>query len=80
MSLSSTSHETATTSPLPPNPKAGEHHWLEVRDSDGHSFGLVVAQWNPGAQRWSHSGMVGTGLYLSTEHWRYVARCPLPAI
>jgi hypothetical protein len=64
--------------PLPPNAKAAEHHWLEVLDIDGHSFGLVVAQWNPGAKRWSHSGMVGSGLYLETQYWRYVAPCPMP--
>lgn len=64
----------------PPNPKAAEHHWLEVFDSDGHSFGLVVAQWNPGAQKWSHSGYVGSGLYLDTRYWRYVAPCQMPEI
>lgn len=64
--------------PVPPRIKAPAHHWLEVFDSDGHSFGIVVAQWNPGAQRWSSSGNVGTGAYLHTEHWRYVAPCPMP--
>ncbi|WP_146039558.1 MULTISPECIES: hypothetical protein [unclassified Variovorax] len=58
--------------------KTAEHHWLEVKDMDGHSFGLVVAQWNPGARKWSHSGNVGTGLYLNSDYWRYVAPCPMP--
>ena len=60
--------------------KRAEHHWLEVLDSDGHSFGLIVLQWNPGAQRWSHSGMVGTGIYVDTSYYRYVAQCPMPDI
>lgn len=58
--------------------KAAEHHWLEVLDTDGHSFGLVVLQWNPGAKRWSHSGQVGTGRYVDTSYWRYVGPCPMP--
>lgn len=65
-------------SPAPPNIKMADHHWLEVMDSDGHSFGLVVAQWNPGAKRWSHSGNVATGMYLDTQLWRYVEPCPMP--
>jgi hypothetical protein len=66
--------------PKPPghHAKLGGHHWLEVFDTDGHSFGLVVLQWNPGAQRWSHSGNVGTGMYLDTRSWKYVADCPMP--
>lgn len=64
--------------PVPPNPKVADHHWLEEMDGDGHSFGLLVAQWNPGAKRWSHSGNVGSGVYLYTQHWRYVAPCPWP--
>lgn len=59
--------------------KAGNHHWLEVLNSDGHSFGLVVLQWNPGVQRWSHSGQMATGLYVETYHWRYVGLCPFPS-
>jgi hypothetical protein len=64
--------------PVPPNPKAAAHAWLEVRDCDGHSFGLVVAQWNPGARRWSHSGYVGSGCYLDTTYWRYAAPLAMP--
>lgn len=65
-------------SPVPKNIKQAEHCWLEVKDSDGHSFGPVVAQWNPKAQKWSHSGDVGTGRYLNTEFWEYIAPCPFP--
>lgn len=54
------------------------HHWLDDYDSDGHFFERVVLQWNPGAQRWSHSGMVGTGSYVNTSYWRYVGPCPIP--
>lgn len=64
--------------PIPPNTKTAEHHWLEVFDSDGHSFGLVVLQWNPGAKRWSHSGDIGTGIYVNTYGWKYIAKCPMP--
>ena len=60
--------------------KGADHHWLEVLDTDGHSFGLIVLQWNPGAQRWSHSGMVGTGIYVDTTCYRYVGLCPMPEL
>jgi hypothetical protein len=68
--------------PTPPNEylKRSDHHWLEVLDIDGHSSGLQVVQWNPSAQRWSHSGAYGTGLYLNTEYWKYVTYCPLPGV
>lgn len=56
------------------------HHWLEILDCDGHSFGICVLQWNPGARKWSHSGNVGTGMYVDTRYWRYVAECPLPPV
>lgn len=65
-------------SPSPPNPKRADHHWLEHRDMDGHTYGLVVLQWNPGAALWSHSGLIGSGIYVDTKHWLYVAPCPLP--
>ena len=76
------SHFRACVEPVPPNEylKRSEHHWLEKLDTDGHSFGLYVAQWNPGARRWSHSGAYGTGIYLNTECWQYVAHCPMPNI
>ena len=66
--------------PAPPGQhfKTAGHHWLEVKDSDGHSFGIVVMQWNPGAKRWSSSGNVGTGIYRDTSGWMYVGRCPEP--
>jgi hypothetical protein len=80
MSISTNRREDEVTGPFPPHPKAADHHWLEVFDMDGHSFGLVVAQWNPGARRWSHSGLVATGMYLETRHWRYVAPCPMPDV
>lgn len=71
--------------PFPNEPKPPEaqariagHHWLDDYDSDGHYFGRVVLQWNPGAQRWSHSGMVATGSYVDTAHWRYVCSCSIP--
>lgn len=54
------------------------HHWLDEYDMDGHFFGRIVLQWNPGAKRWSHSGMVATGSYVDTTYWRYVAPCPIP--
>lgn len=74
------SHLRKPVEPVPPNEylKRSDHHWLEVLDIDGHSFGLQVVQWNPGARRWTHSGNFGTGIYLNTECWRYVAHCPLP--
>jgi hypothetical protein len=65
-------------SPIPPHPKAANHHWLQQVDFDGNLGETVVLQWNPGAQRWSHSGNVGTGIYINTEGWRYVAPCPMP--
>jgi hypothetical protein len=66
--------------PFPPGHhiRLADHHWLERCDCDGHSFGLVVLQWNPGAKRWSHSGYVGTGFYVDTTYWKYIAICPLP--
>lgn len=64
--------------PVPPNLKSGDHHWLEKYDSDGHSGGLVVLQWNPGAKLWSHSGNMGTGIYVDVQGWKYITLCPLP--
>lgn len=64
--------------PVPPNPKQAAHHWLEQRDCDGHAYGLVVLQWNPVAALWIHSGLIGSGTYVDTKHWLYVAPCPLP--
>ncbi len=66
--------------PTPPTNalRTAGHHWLDDYDSDGHYFGCVVLQWNPGAMRWSHSGNVGAGLYVDTAYWRYVAPCSIP--
>jgi hypothetical protein len=66
--------------PVPPSKflKMGAHHWLEVIDCDGHSFGLVVAQWAPSAKKWCHSGNLGSGMYLNTMYWRYHSHCPMP--
>ncbi len=68
--------------PQPPKThlRSAGHHWLKVFDINGHNFGIVVAQWNPGVQRWSHSGDVGTGRYLETGYWQYLAPCPMPEI
>lgn len=73
-------NENLSVEPQPPAKymRRGDHHWLEVLDFDGRAQGLVVAQWNPGAQKWSHSGYVGSGIYLDTRGWRYVAHCPMP--
>lgn len=65
--------------PVPPkNQRSAGHHWLEKRDIDGHTFGLVVLQWCPGAKRWSHSGHVGSDIYVDTSYWLYEAPCPMP--
>lgn len=66
--------------PQPPGNeiKLANHHWLDHYDSDGHYFGRIVLQWNPGAKRWSHSGNVGTSMYVSTRHWKYVCTCSIP--
>ncbi len=66
--------------PVPPGWQArtAGHHWLEKLDSDGHSSGVIVLQWNPSARRWSFSGNVGTGMYVNTKGWKYVERCPVP--
>ena len=68
--------------PMPPlaHRKLAGHHWLEVTDSDGHTFGTIVAQWNPGAQRWSNSGLVATGCFIDTRYYRYGTDCPLPDV
>jgi len=68
------------TEPIPPMTylKRADHHWLEKIDYDGSPCGLIVLQWNPIARRWSHSDHVGTGLYVNTVGWKYIAHCPLP--
>lgn len=66
--------------PMPPKKfiRGADHHWMEKRDCDGHIWGLVVLQWNPGAKRWSHSSYVGTGFYVDTKYWLYHSHCPIP--
>ncbi len=68
--------------PFPPNQylKTADHHWLEVRTPDGNTYGLVVLQWNPGVQKWSHSGDYATGYYIDATSYRYIAHCPLPVL
>lgn len=67
--------------PKPPihHIKNAEHHWLDIFDCDGHYFGRVILQWNPGIQLWSHSGNVGTGMYVPVnEYWKYVCYQSMP--
>lgn len=54
------------------------HHWLLVRDYDGHEFGYVVLQWQPGARRWCHSQQYARGEAINVDHYEYVGPCPLP--
>lgn len=54
------------------------HHWLLVRDSDGHVFGYISLQWQPGARRWCHSHQYATGRNYDVEGYEYVAPCPIP--
>lgn len=71
--------EQVKVEPIPPKgQKLGGHHWLQEVDFDGRVMDTVVLQWNPGAQRWSHSGHVGTGVYVDTKGWKYLAPCPMP--
>lgn len=57
-------------------------HWLEVRDYDGHSFGLIALQWNPGSQTWTHSQGHDThgGKAIDTTYYKYVAPIPMPEL
>ena len=70
------------TEPKPPSKylRTAEHHWLDIFDGDGHFFGMVVLQWAPGAQRWCHSGNVGTGMFVPTQNWRYKTHCQMPEL
>lgn len=72
--------EVAKVEVVPPGHHArlGGHHWLQEVDFDGRVMDTVVLQWNPGVQRWSHSGNVGTGMYVDTKGWKYLAICPMP--
>lgn len=66
--------------PVPPAKyyRGADHHWIQKFDCDGHQGDCVCLQWNPSAKRWSHSGYVGSGIYVETKGWKYVAHCPMP--
>lgn len=66
--------------PVPPvkYARGADHHWIQKIDYDGHVGDTVCLQWNPGAKRWSHSGYVGSGIYVEAKGWKYVAHCPIP--
>ena len=55
------------------------HHWLRLRGSEIPTE-LMVAQWNPGSQTWTHSN--GHDRYttkpLSLEGWEWAAHIPIP--
>lgn len=70
------------TEPTPPGFLVGHagHHWLDEVDHDGRRNQRVVLQWNPNARRWSYSGQVGTGQYVNTWGWQYVAPCEMPEL
>ena len=67
-----------TTGPTPPNRRQAGFHWLAVYDCDGHYHGRQVMFWQPGAAAWCRSGMHASNADVDTEHWRYVAECPMP--
>ena len=66
--------------PAPPlkYSKSAGHHWLDAFDCDGHYKGRIVLQWNPGAKRWSHSGHVGSNIYVNARYWKYIGHCEMP--
>jgi hypothetical protein len=69
--------------PPPQFMKMAENHWIAKREgqySGSNSIiEIFVLQWNPGAQRWSHSGLVGTGMYVMLyDNFEWYAYCPLP--
>lgn len=68
--------------PLPPakHIRHAGHHWLEVLDYDGHSFGMIVLQWSPVAQIWTRSNEIATGWEYNASGYRYVAEAPLPPV
>jgi hypothetical protein len=58
--------------------KTADHHWIDKYTYDGEYQETVVLQWAPGAQKWCHSGEVGTGIYAYIgENWKYKAHCPM---
>lgn len=68
--------------PVPPAQhfKHTGHHWLEMIDTfTGYSLGLIVLQWNPGSQTWTHSNEHDTFKgSIETEGWKYVSYIPEP--
>lgn len=54
------------------------HHWLLIKDYDGHEFGLICLQWQPGARRWCHSHEYDTGRDVEVKYYEYVAPCQQP--
>jgi hypothetical protein len=67
----------AKPEPVPPgyHVKLAGHHWLRLEGEYGQT---VVKQWNPGAKKWSHSGNVGTEMYVDMHGYEYVCLCPMP--
>lgn len=55
------------------------HHWLRVKDSDGHFFGFICLQWQPRARQWCHSFMYATGRNYDVSYYEYWGPCPMPA-
>jgi hypothetical protein len=55
------------------------HHWLQVRDYDGHPFGYIVLQWQPGVRQWCHSHQYSRGENYDVTYYEYVGPCPQPA-
>ncbi len=76
----STIKEVVKVEVVPPGHHArlGGHHWVQKIDTDGSVIDTVVLQWNPSVRRWSHSGNVGTGLYVDIKGWKYLSVCPMP--
>lgn len=64
--------------PIPPGNHSQEagHHWLRWRDYDGRFSIPVIYQWQPGAQRWCHSGDIATGRDLDLADWEYLGSVP----
>lgn len=64
--------------PIPPgnhSEQAG-HHWLYIKDGDGRFSVPCVYQWQPGSQRWCHSGDIATGRNLDLSDHEYLAPVP----
>ena len=58
-------------------------HWLQVLDYDGHSFGNIALQWNPGSRTWTHSqahDTHGAGGGIETTGYKWLAFIPQPPL